>query len=235
MKRIVTIVTAIMLLCSTYTGAENISGSWVGTLEAGSATLKVVFNIQKDANGKEYCTMDSPDQSAKGFPATLLYLSADSVSIKLPALNISYNGKLTDGEIKGIFSQNGMNLTLNLKPGVVEYVRPQTPAEPYPYQTKEVTFTNPDENVILSGTITYPVGYKESDNTPILLMVSGSGGQDRDSELYGHKLFLVIADYLARNGIATLRYDDRAIGRSTGRYQAATTQVVADEDRKSVV
>ncbi len=217
---------AFILTFSTAISAQNISGSWAGQCDDGQ---HIVFNFRKDLNGKDICTMDSPDQSYKGIWASLLFISADSVSIYVPYGKISYRGKLLDGEIKGTFWQNGTKFKMNLKAGTIEYKRPQNPTKPYPYPTKEVTFINQEANVTLSGTITYPVGYKKGDKIPVVLMVTGSGPQNRDSELYEHKLFLVIADFFARNGIATLRYDDRAVGKSTGEHQAPTTKAVADD------
>lgn len=219
-------ITAFIFTFSIAISAQNISGSWIGQIHEG---LHIVFNFLRDSNGKEICTMDSPDQSYKGIPASLLFISADSVSIYVPVGKISYKGKLSNEEIRGTFSQNGTDLNMNLKAGRLEYKRPQNPTKPYPYSTEEVTFINKGANVTLSGTITYPTGYKEGDKILIVLMVTGSGPQNRDSELYGHKLFLVIADFFARNGIATLRYDDRAVGKSTGKYQAPTTKEVADD------
>lgn len=218
-----------VLMFSNIVNAQNISGSWSGQLDAGIVKLRIVFNITKGADGKDICTMDSPDQSVKGIPASLLFLSTDSVCIKVPACNVLYEGKLADGEIKGIFKQSGMTFNLNMKAGALQYNRPQNPVEPYPYQTENVSFANSRADAVLAGTITFPVGYKDGDKVPVVLMVSGSGPQNRNSEIFEHKPFLVIADFLARNGIATLRYDDRAVGASTGKYQALNTVEVAED------
>lgn len=218
-----------VLMFSNIANAQNISGSWFGQLDAGIVKLRIAFNITKDAEGKEICTMDSPDQSAKGIPASLLYISTDSVCIKVPVCNVLYEGKLTDGELKGVFKQNGMTFKLNMKSGALQFNRPQNPMKPYPYRTEDVSFTNSKADAVLAGTITFPVGYKDGDRVPVVLMISGSGPQNRDSEIFEHKPFLVIADFLARNGIATLRYDDRAVGASTGKYQAPNTEEVAED------
>ena len=218
-----------VLVFSNIANAQNISGSWFGQLDVGIVKLRIVFNITKDAEGKEICTMDSPDQSAKGIPASLLYISTDSVCIKVPVCNVLYEGKLTDGELKGVFKQNGMTFNLNMKAGALLFNRPQNPMKPYPYRTEDVSFTNSKADAVLAGTISFPVGYKDGDRVPVVLMISGSGSQNRDSEIFEHKPFLVIADFLARNGIATLRYDDRAVGASTGKYQAPNTEEVAED------
>ncbi len=222
---------ALMLLISTMASAQNISGTWTGVINAGVQKLHIVFNINKDKAGKDVCTMDSPDQSAKGIPTELVYISADSLSVKISAAAIEYNGKLEGDSIKGTFTQMGMNFPLNLKKETLRYNRPQNPAEPYPYTTEEVKFYNNPADAILKGTLTYPAGYKKGDRVPVVLMVTGSGPENRDEELFEHKPFLVIADYLARNGIASLRYDDRAVGKSIGKTVTMNTKEVADDAR----
>lgn len=192
--------------------AQNISGTWNGELNAGMQKLKLVLNLSDD--GK--CTLDSPDQGAKGIPATVDFLSADSLCVSVSGLNASYSARLQNGELKGTFTQNGFKLPLNLKPGKrAEANRPQTPNPPYPYAIGEVTFQNQKAGATLAGTLTVP-----KDAKCVLLMVTGSGQQNRDEELFEHKPFAVIADYLARHGIATLRYDDRATGKSVGDMDA---------------
>ena len=125
---------------------------------------------------------------------------------------------MKDGKLDGTFTQNGMSLPLVLTKGVSEVNRPQTPQPPFPYQTEEVTFRNEKDGATLAGTLTWPVGYdpKSKKKPLVALFVTGSGQENRDEEVFEHKPFLVIADYLARQGIATLRYDDRATGASTG-------------------
>ena len=96
--------------------------------------------------------------------------------------------------------------------------RPQTPCPPYPYSTEEVSFLNAADSVLLAGTLTFPEGYtpRRAAATPVVVMVTGSGLQNRDEEVFGHRPFAVIADYLARHGVASLRYDDRGTGASGG-------------------
>ena len=189
--------------------AQNINGTWSGELNAGLQKIKVVLNLNDD--GK--CTLDSPDQGAFGIPATTNFISADSVNVIVASLHASYGARLQDGELKGTFTQGGFKLPLNLKPGKkAELKRPQNPQPPYPYTTEEVTFQNSKAGATLAGTLTIPAGGSKY----VLLMVTGSGAQNRDEEVFGHKPFAVIADRLARAGIATLRYDDRATGKSVG-------------------
>ena len=218
-----------LALAATQSFGQQISGPWTGQLDLGAQKLTIVLHFDKDASGKDVCTMDSPDQSAKGIPATLNFISADSVNIAVPSIGMTYAGKLNEGELKGSFSQMGMNLRLDMKPGEVKHNRPQHPVEPYPYQTKEIAFQNEAANAWFAGTLVYPEGYKEGDKVPVLIMVTGSGAENRDEEVFDHKPFLVIADYLARHGVASLRFDDRGVGKSTGSMEGATTKDFADD------
>ena len=219
----------VLALAATQSFGQQISGPWTGQLDLGAQKLTIVLHFDKDASGKDVCTMDSPDQSAKGIPATLNFISADSVNIAVPSIGMTYAGKLNEGELKGSFSQMGMNLPLDMKPGEVKHNRPQHPVEPYPYQTKEIAFQNEAANAWFAGTLVYPEGYKEGDKVPVLIMVTGSGAENRDEEVFDHKPFLVIADYLARHGVASLRFDDRGVGKSTGSMEGATTKDFAGD------
>ncbi len=200
--------------------------SWHGKLSVGPTELTVVFHFSTDAAGQRQCTMDSPDQNVKGIPAQVAYLSADSMSVRVPAIGASFAGRIEGGNVTGTFLQNGYAFALVMARGALEINRPQTPKAPFPYPTEEVVFVASD-GVRLSGTLTMPATVQTAtaqtgtvqtatavNQTPVVLMVSGSGQQDRDETLFDHKPFMVIADFLARNGIASLRYDDRGAGRS---------------------
>lgn len=190
-------------------------GSWSGKLKAGAASLTIVLHLEQ-ADGFVKVSLDSPDQGAKGISGFKEYLSDDSVAIKIESLGITYRARLKEGKLDGTFSQRGFSFPLMMTKGVPEVKRPQTPKPSYPYETEEVTFTNEADSAMLAGTLTYPMGYDKKQKPMVVLFVSGSGQQNRDEELMDHKPFLVIADYLARQGIATLRYDDRATGKSEG-------------------
>ena len=215
----------LVLLCALAAGlhSQSIDGSWKGLLSAGPSKLNLVFHFAHDDGGRPTCLMDSPDQGAQGLPAVVQYLQGDSVSVAFPALGATYCGRLREGRIEGHFTQLGMSLPLTLQPGSVELRRPQTPRPPYPYEMQEVAFPNGTDGNTLCGTLTLPVGYDGSRPATAILLVTGSGQQNRDEELFGHKPFLVLADYLARNGIATLRCDDRGVGCSTGKAEGRTT------------
>ena len=209
----------------------EMAGAWSGKVSIGPASLNIVFNFGKDRDGNLTCTMESPDQGSGLIPATVDLLTGDSLSISIPGIGASYSGHFirtgNDGEIvsaEGTLRQSGLAMPLVLKYGKPIIFRPQTPVAPFPYRTEEVSFSSGD--AVLSGTLTYPAGYsgEKSMEVPVVLMVTGSGQQNRDEEIFSHKPFLVLADYLARNGIASLRYDDRGTGKSTGDPASVTMQ-----------
>ena len=217
----------VLVLMAIVSYGQKINGTWNGKLNAGTQKLSLVFKFMLDPSGKDVCTMDCMEQGVKDFPAEVNYISADSVNISIVRLGASYVGGLRNGEIIGKFSQSGMTFDMNMTPGEVKLIRTQNPQPPFPYKTEEVTFTNPSDKALFSGTLTYPVGYEKMNKkaVPVVLMITGSGQENRDEEVFQHKPFLVIADYLARNGVATLRYDDRGVGSSKGEVKELTTMV----------
>ena len=204
------------LLCPFFgvSAQHTMDGVWTGKLNVGPQTLTLVLHVLHEASGNAVCSLDSPDQGAMNIPVKSDYCSADSISVSLEQLGLSYQGRLKGDEIVGTFMQ-GSAFPLTLKRGEETLKRPQNPVEPFPYKTEEVTFTNVIDKATLVGTLSYPIDYKK-EKTPVVLMVTGSGQENRDEEIFGHKPFLVIADYLARHGVASLRYDDRGFGKSIG-------------------
>ena len=164
--------------------------------------------------------MDSPDQGAKGIPIEVTRTATGSITIKVPSIGATYEGLWLIKQIAGTFKQMGASMPLTLMPGEEKLNRPQTPKGPFPYAQEEVSFSNGE--AVLKGTLVLPEGCTR--NTPVLIMITGSGLQNRDEEIYEHKPFAVIADALARAGIATLRYDDRGFGESTGDLVHCTTE-----------
>ena len=199
-------------------------GSWSGKLNVGAMSLTLVLNLEQ-ADDYVKASLDSPDQGARGISAFKEFLSDDSVAVKVETLNASYRAKLKDGKLDGTFSQNGFTIPVTMTRGVPEVKRPQNPEPPYPYETEEVVFRNETDGATLAGTLTWPADYDKKKKPTVVLMVTGSGQQNRNEEVMNHQPFLVIADYLARHGIATLRYDDRATAKSVGGdVENATTE-----------
>lgn len=224
-----------LLLCASVcvSQAQKLEGSWTGKLSVQGVQLTLVFHVEKDKNNGFIVTMDSPDQSVKGVPATVNSLTADSVDIAISSIGARYLGKQQGDHIQGTFTQFGRSFPLVLNRGVEELKRPQTPHAPYPYQTEDVTFQNAKASAVFSGTLTYPVGYEQMNKqkVPVVLMVTGSGQEDRNEEMFDHQPFLVLADYLARHGIASLRYDDRGFAKSTGDASQSTMKDNAEDAR----
>lgn len=192
------------IVCMSIIVGNAQTGTWSGVLNVMGQRLPLVFNFSDSG-----CTMDSPQQGAKGIKTVWTPSDNGSVVIAIPMIGASYEGKLNGQEISGNFKQSGMSFPLTLTQAEIEKPkRPQTPVAPFPYKTEEVTFK--DGEVELHGTLTLPENYTKS--TPVVVLVTGSGQQNRDEELFDHKPFAVIADALARKGIATLRYDDRFWG-----------------------
>ncbi len=191
------------------------TGTWSGKLDVQGTKISLVFHLDE-----ENPTMDSPDQGAKGIPIQVTRGEMGNITIKIPSIGATYEGQWLVKQIVGTFKQWGSSLPMTLTPGVEKLNRPQTPVGPFPYATEEVSFSNGD--AVLKGTLVLPEGC--SRKTPVLIMVTGSGLQNRDEEIYEHKPFAVIADALARAGIATLRYDDRGFGESTGDLVLCTTE-----------
>lgn len=207
--------------------------TWSGELSLGANKLNISFNIKTLADNQQVCTMDIPEQGAKDFPVELVKNDVDSLIIAMPALQANYKGhKVSSDNIKGYFTQIGYTFRLDLTPSKITISRPQTPTPPFAYKTQEVTFLSPKNNATLAGTLTYPIHYNEQNahSTPVVLMVTGSGAQNRDEEVFDHKLFLVIADHLAKHGIASLRYDDRGFAASTGNIEGTTDDNLADAE-----
>ena len=176
----------------------------------------------ENEDGSLKATLDSPDQGAFGIKVDSTIYNYPNIRFIVLAVRGSYEGKFEQDSIVGTWSQ-GMPLPLTLKKTekVEAPKRPQEPKPPYPYNEEEVTYPNKDAGLTLAGTFTYP---KEGKSFPAVVLVSGSGAENRNEELFGHKPFLVLADYLTRNGIAVLRFDDRGTAKSTGDFSTATTK-----------
>lgn len=232
-KRFICGIGIVAAMMFSVTQAFGLTGSWRGELKVGQTKLPLVFNFSETAQGKTECTLDSPSQGAKGIPVTVTLCTADSLSLECGSIGAAYNGTVSPSGIKGFFRQHGYSFPLDLSPDVpLAERRPQTPQPPFPYTMTDTVFAAPD-GAVMSATLTMPVNSSRG-KVPCVVMVTGSGPQNRDEELFDHRPFAVIADCLARNGIASLRYDDRGTGRSGGDFLVATTRTFKDDAEAAV-
>jgi pimeloyl-ACP methyl ester carboxylesterase len=206
--------------------AQDITGSWGGKLQIQNTELGIVFHIVK--NDTVYETkMDSPDQGAFGLATSKTLFSGNQLEISASGMGISYTGTFQGDSITGVFRQGGIQLPLVLKPVQKTVLsRPQEPKPPFPYQAKDITFPNEVNGNMLAGTLTTPAS---TGIFPAVILIAGSGANDRDESIFGHKPFWVIADHLTRNGFAVLRYDKRGVAGSNGDYVKATTEDFASD------
>jgi uncharacterized protein len=213
--------------------SQDFTGQWNGLLKVRETQLKVVFHVTKTDDGFS-ATMDSPDQGVKGIHVAKTTVDNSNIKFEIANPPIKYSGELKGNEIVGTFKQSRTELPLHLSREVVEIEsvkRPQEPQKPYPYYSEEVSFRNSEADISLSGTLTLP----EQDGCfPVVVLITGSGPQNRDEELFGHKPFLVMADFLTRNDIAVLRFDDRGVGQSEGNFITATSADFATDVESAI-
>lgn len=207
--------------------ADGLSGTWSGTLQVGPQELPLVFAFAAAPGGHFTGTLTSLAQSPRPIPFTTIRLRGRDLRASVDAIGGVFTGKIASGgtAIRGEWSQGGLSLLLDLAflpdGAPAGPARPQTPRPPLPYVSETVSFPNPAGGHHLSGTLTRP---KEGGApVPAVVLISGSGPQDRDETLFGHKPFAVLADHLSREGIAVLRCDDRGTGASGGVFEHATT------------
>ncbi len=209
--------------------ATDLAGDWAGALDVGAVQLRLVLKVEAAADGTLSAVLDSVDQGAK-MPVEALALDQRTLRFSIPAIGGAYEGTLTAAgdAFEGTWSQGGRSLPLTLTrtEEPFELKRPQTPRAPFPYESREVDFENAADGVALAGTLLTPEG---EGPFPAVLFVTGSGPQDRNETLMGHAPFHVIADHLARHGVASLRYDDRGFGESTGDHLGSTVTDFAED------
>jgi uncharacterized protein len=217
---------------------SDIDGAWMGTLDTGTIKLRVVFHIVNTADGLK-ATLDSVDQGVNGMPTSAVTRDGASLKIEAKKIGGAFEGKIAAdlSTIDGTWTQGGGSMPLVLKritekeKADLEPKRPQNPTRPYPYREEEVSYENKVQNVTLAATITIPQG---KGPFPGVVLITGSGPQDRDETLLGHKPFLVLSDYLTRHGIVVLRADDRGTGKSTGVFATATTADFATDTEAGI-
>ena len=226
-----------LAICSLQVNAQHtsdqITGSWHGVLNVGME-IRIVFNLSLDEDHTWKATLDSPDQGAVDIPLGEVNLTVDSIRIEAPVVNGYYIGRIaSESAIHGQWHQSGRSATLDLekKEEAIVLNRPQEPQAPYPYKEKEVSFVNAEQGFFLAGTLTLPDG---EGPFPAAVLVTGSGSQNRDEEIFGHKPFKVIADHLTRKGIAVLRYDDRGVASSGGVANGSTSGDLAGDARAAM-
>lgn len=211
---------------------EKLVGIWEGTIPVGGRPIRLVFKVTKPATGPIVATFASPDQGSPEFSVTRLGFKDSAVRFTVPDIQGGFEGKLDAAgtAISGSFTQGGVTQPLVLKKTDKAAVanRPQEPKPPFPYQQVEVSYRNAKAGITLAGTLAIPQTPRPAP-FPAVLLITGSGAQDRDESLLGHKPFLVLSDHLVRKGIAVLRVDDRGVGASTGSMETATTEDFAGD------
>ncbi|MFP6649554.1 MAG: alpha/beta fold hydrolase [Pirellulaceae bacterium] len=210
--------------------SQDIVGTWSGKTTRENKSITFVFQIKKE-NNTYSSTMSVPTFRIDGiktktttFENGTLIIDGSNVGMKYEG---TYNTEL--GQFEGTYKEGAVVLSINLKKGAVKITdtrRPQEPVKPYPYYEEEVVFKNVEAKITLSGTLTLP---NKKGKFPVVILISGSGPQDRDESYMGHKPFLVLSDYLTKQGIGVLRFDDRGHGKSTGDFGNATTEDFAKD------
>jgi len=234
MKNLFTILFSCLISSTIY--CNDIVGQWQGSLKNGKKEIRIVFNITK-LEENYITTMDSPDQGATNIPTTSTSFENQTLKVVIENFKIIYEGTINEsGIIIGTFTQGKQVFPLDLtknsdEKDIVKVNRPQEPTQPYPYHSEDVKFENTQAEITLAGTLTLP---KSKGKFPVVVLISGSGAQDRDETLLGHKPFLVLSDHLTKNGIAVLRYDDRGTAESTGQFKSATSQDFATDVEAAV-
>ena len=235
MKRLTSLIFLFFTLCSfAQPTQKELLGKWEGKLSVQGTTLTLIFHITYEANGLQ-STLDVPEQGAKDVACEKTEYVGEHLKITIPKIMGKYEADWSKdkNEFVGKWAQGGKEFDLNLYQGDKIYLdeplsnKKQEPKAPFPYKINQVTFENPKGGHKLAGTLTLPKKGKAP--FPAVILVSGSGPQDRDETLFGHKPFAVIADDLSRNGIAVLRYDDRGVGKSGGNFASATSEDFATD------
>jgi pimeloyl-ACP methyl ester carboxylesterase len=216
--------------------ADPRTGNWIGSIEG--ANMPIYFRIKGDSTSGYKADWNSPAQKALGLPCKTLIIMGDTLFIETSGVIASFRGRYLPGldSVTGSWRQNGQAFPLNLR----KMHRPQTPLPPFPYRSDSVEYDNLDRTVHLAATLTIPLPAGSLPSAipgkkyPVVILITGSGQEDRDETLVEHKPFAVIADYLTRRGMAVLRVDDRATGKSTGDLRNATTADFADDVLTSI-
>lgn len=217
--------------------ATETTETWRGSIALPGMALE--FFVVFTRNGDEALTavIDIPMQGAVEIPLSSVVCDETTITFTLQPAGAVFSAKREGDTAKGDLKQAGQTFPIEMRRLSAEEAaarglkRPQTPKPPFPYATEDVTFQNPRDQTTLAGTLSIPRG---DGPFPAVVFITGSGPQDRDETIFGHKPFLVIADRLARRGIASLRYDDRGIGGSTGSVLRSTSHDTALDVRAAM-
>ena len=206
--------------------SQEIIGNWTGTLVFGIQKIELSILIEREGQALK-ASMDIPEQGVVKNKASAVFFETRNFEISFPQFNIVYKAELSEQlDLIGDFVQNGFSIPLILKKGVIILERPQTPKGPFNYTTEDITFKNLKTAINLAGTLTLP---KDKKNFPIVIIISGSGPQNRNGDLFGHSLYYVIAHHLSQNGIGVLRYDERGVGASEGDFKTGSIDTFSDD------
>lgn len=226
---------SILCLSSSSLFSQNIIGDWSGKIDIHGNQIPILFHFYKDSTGALDGRWGSPKQNANNLPFSQINMEGDSLHLDIKMISGSYEGKFVNRDsIAGIWRQGGVQLSLNFsryKNAVVFMApkRPQTPQPPFGYKSDNIEYSNADNTISYGATLTMPHETKKNQTFPVVILITGSGKQDRDETLFDHKSFAVIADYLTKNGIAVLRVDDRGMGKTTGNYDTSSSQDFAKD------
>ncbi len=221
------------LFCAMYSMSQD-TLNFKGDLHIQSTVLPITLQIinQKDTT---LVFMGSPAQTKELVAASKTKITEDSVKVNIKSLSVRVRLKYSEDKqtLTGTFKQGAFStdITFNRTESQYTMQRPQTPQPPFDYVIKELQFKNPDCAYDFHGTLTYP---KCNGKFPCVVLVSGSGCQDRDENIGGHRPFFVIADYLTKNGIAVFRYDDRGFGSKDTNMYRGTTMDFAEDTRCAI-
>ncbi len=212
--------------------SQKIEGNWHGDLAVSGQTIELILHLTK--NGTNYeSNWDVPIQGAKGMPSSTTIVNGNNLEIDIKGIQAGFSGvaSVDYSKIEGNWKQGGLNFPLVLKPlnpedAPKEITKTQTPKPPYSYESEDITYVGSKTGLTYGATYSYP---KNTKNFPVLILITGSGQQDRDETLMGHKPFAVIADAFTKNGYGVLRIDDRGIGKSTGNFKESTSEDFAND------
>lgn len=227
MKKIAT--SLFSLLCFGLFAQESIVGDWLGALEGPQGSLRMVLHVTEAEAGGINVVLDSPDQGSYGNETDTAYYADGIFVFEAGAGQVLYEASVSGDAMRGTFKQGPYELALNFDKSdapIGKDRRSQDPSLPYDYEAQEIEFRNKKNKITLSGTLTYPFG---AGPFPTVILISGSGPQDRNSEIFNHRPFWVWSDYLTSKGFAVLRYDERGVGDSGGKFATATSRNFASD------